>query len=428
MPAYAFWIIASALAAVPVNTAPASTSTVRVTMLDGATLEGRFIGVQPAESITIRMANDDRAVPFVQLLAVSWTSASTSRPAGTSTVTAAVSSQPSTAPATDAQATGVTVYLVNGSAIPTRILAGDAEAITLQTALVPRLKLRLPDVAAIRFGDTAQTAARAAFDDALAHRDPSEDTLLILQEGRLTSLRGLVESIDGRGGRFRWKSRTLPIEPQRCYGIVFAAGLTTSATPPRAAIARCTLRDGSTWAGPIRSGDVAGIDIELVAGQVVRLPVPQLREIRFASDRLSYLSDLEPAAYEFTPIAAARWPWRRDRSAANRPIRMGGQTFDRGIGMHSPAVLTYKLDGNFREFAATIGIDEAAAPRGNVIFRVLADDREVYNSGSVTGREAPKRIVVPIDQARTLTLAVDLGDELDVGDQADWADARLIKP
>jgi hypothetical protein len=187
------------------------------------------------------------------------------------------------------------------------------------------------------------------------------------------------------------------------------------------------LKDGSSWAGKLAGGDTEGVVIELADGLKARLPVEQVVEIRFRSDRVLFLSDLDAVDYQFEPFSTTRWPYRRNRSAANRPMQIGDQKFERGIGMHSQAALTYELPGPFSKLAAVIGIDRAVAPLGHVVFRVTADGKEVFNSGAVTGRDAPLAIDVPINGAKRVQLLVDFGEELDVGDQADWGNVRLIK-
>ena len=61
------------------------------------------------------------------------------------------------------------------------------------------------------------------------------------------------------------------------------------------------------------------------------------------------------------------------------------------------------------------------------VFRVHADDKIVYDSGPVTGRDKPRPVLVSIEDAEHLKLEVDFGEALDVGDQANWANVRLIK-
>jgi hypothetical protein len=95
--------------------------------------------------------------------------------------------------------------------------------------------------------------------------------------------------------------------------------------------------------------------------------------------------------------------------------------------MHSRATLNYELPEGFSHLVATIGIDDAVRPRGSVVFRVITDGKPAYESKTLTGRDPAENIRVDIRGARTLQLVVDFGEELDVGDQADWANIRLVK-
>ena len=251
-------------------------------------------------------------------------------------------------------------------------------------------------LAAVHFMPGEHPAAAEAFSKALAARDSAQDTLLVVRDERVTALKGVTESPAPDGGSFKWHDRSVPLRPDSTYGIVFATGMQKPAPPQALAV----LKDGSIWAGRLTGGDADSVHLELTDGGKVVLPVGELDEIRFRSDRVLFLSDLDPAEYVFEPFATTRWPWRRDRSAANRPLRIGDQNFDRGIGMHSQATLTYDLPAGFSKLAAVIGIDAAAAPLGNAVFRVTADGKEVFNSGPVTGRTAPRSIDVPIAGAR----------------------------
>ena len=248
--------------------------------------------------------------------------------------------------------------------------------------------------------------------------------LVIASEGKVQTLRGVIESLGPAAGTFRWRERTIPIPADRAAGIVFAAAMASANVKPPAA---CHLDDGSVWCGSIIAGDRDSVAIKLTTGEQVRLPLRNLLEIRFVSDKVTFLSDVDPAKVEFEPFGSTQWPWQRNRSVANRPLRIAGRTFTRGIGVHSRTVLTYALDGKSSQLAAVIGIDDGARPQGNVIFRVTADGKEAFNSGPVTGRDAPRPILVPLHNAKSLQLIVDFGEDLDLGDQADWCDVRVIR-
>ena len=58
---------------------------------------------------------------------------------------------------------------------------------------------------------------------------------------------------------------------------------------------------------------------------------------------MTFLSDLTPAKVEETPYFGHRLPWRRDVNLTGEPLKINGQSFDRGLAVHSRCILTYDL-------------------------------------------------------------------------------------
>lgn len=139
-----------------------------------------------------------------------------------------------------------------------------------------------------------------------------------------------------------------------------------------------------------------------------------------------FLSDLQPAyaGNGFGPI-------ERDMNVGEygpndgEPIRMGGKTFEKGLGMHAHGVAGYYLGGNGDRFTATIGLDEDRGNGGSVIFRVVADGEVVFESDVITGATSPQEISVDVGGVERLELIADATDDGQGGDWANWADARL---
>lgn len=377
----------------------------RAMTLEGAWVEGTFRGLDADGRITLDRDGESASLPVDSLLVLHLSA----------------TEPPATAPATRLSAR---VHTRDGGGFHATLRGADQRYVELDTALVSPLRLPVASLDAICFQpDRRHAAAQAAMEKARSQRDVSEDVLIVLTEERVTVLRGVMESLAPGEAGFRWRNRTVPIDPERVYGLVFAEGVAEGGMAP----AVCMLRDGDAWAGTLAGGDASGIELELATGERVRLPLHQIEGIRFHSKRLTFLSDLEPASYHFEPFGVTYWPWRRDVSVSNRPMRIGDREFERGIGMRSQARLVYELEESYSTFAAVIGIDSAVRPLGNTVFRVLADDEEVFNSGDVTGRDEAREILVPINGARRLELAVDFGEELDIADHANWGDARLIR-
>ena len=139
------------------------------------------------------------------------------------------------------------------------------------------------------------------------------------------------------------------------------------------------------------------------------------------------LSDLKPTGIQTRSVFGIDWPVRFDLAVGTRTMTMHGRRYAKGIGVHAYSEITFALDTDYRSFAATVGIDDRVRPAGQVIFRVLGDGRELFNSGLVTGQDSPKNIIVSLSGVRVLKLVVDEAEQLDIGDHANWASARLLK-
>src|SRR4029078_4451938 len=79
-----------------------------------------------------------------------------------------------------------------------------------------------------------------------------------------------------------------------------------------------------------------------------------------------YLSDLDKADYRAVPYLSVKWPFTRDRDVLGEPIVVRGNRYPKGIGLHSAARLTYRLDGDYRRFDSSVAIDDSAKGRGSV--------------------------------------------------------------
>jgi dienelactone hydrolase len=114
-----------------------------------------------------------------------------------------------------------------------------------------------------------------------------------------------------------------------------------------------------------------------------------------------------------------------DRAWNGEPIRVGGRSYPRGLGVHADSELRIPLDGRFAAFHVVPGPDDAH--HGRLEMKIRVDDREVFSTGPTTSRSGAERrpVEIPLSGARTLTLIVDsLGER--GGDHASWADAFLI--
>jgi hypothetical protein len=203
------------------------------------------------------------------------------------------------------------------------------------------------------------------------------------------------------------------------------------------------LVDGSALSGPLvgLQGDQLRLRHPLGGKDPLAIPLTRVGELIVQNGAFVYLSDLEPEGVDqrFPPefsYSVETWGWKRDRNVTGGPLRLGGRSFDKGLGVHSYAALTYRLDGAYKELRATVGLDDACRHLGEpgfggVVFRVLLDGKPAkeYPSGLVARKgDDPQELKVDLAGAQRLTLVADFdATSLHVLGRADWADAHLIR-
>lgn len=155
-------------------------------------------------------------------------------------------------------------------------------------------------------------------------------------------------------------------------------------------------------------------------------PLSPLAMAVLATTESIYLSDLTPSS-----AVSPYHGWKRDRSAAGEPMRIGGVAYDRGVGVHSPSSLVYNLGGEYTRFTSYVGIDDSVGNSsidGSAEFQVWGDGVLLYTSPRLTGADAPHLVDVDItgvQQLRLVTTTGGLPGDNDYKDHANWADARL---
>jgi hypothetical protein len=116
-----------------------------------------------------------------------------------------------------------------------------------------------------------------------------------------------------------------------------------------------------------------------------------------------------------------------NKSVMGLPLKIGTETFAKGIGVHAPSQAMFKLDGKAQAFRAKVGINtDGHAEPGSAEFVVYGDDKLLWRSGIMQGGEAAKAVEVPLAGVRKLQLELtDGGDGLN-SDHGDWADPVIV--
>ncbi len=289
-----------------------------------------------------------------------------------------------------------------------------------------QLKLPIAAVRGIRF--TAEPDVKKlptgheTFDADINSTPGDKDRLYAIVENKIQSLSGVFLDLSADKLKFQYDNQDRELERTRAFGITLAGG---GKKPDIAGMALLHLADGSSLWGKIESLADGAATIKSPAGVEMKLPWAAVQRLDIRSDRLVFLSDLDPSEVYEKSIAYVG-PWQRDRSVRGKPLTIKGKTFDKGLGTHATTRLTFAVDPKFTTFAASIGIDDATKGKGDCEFVVLADGKEVFRKRVKAGEEATE-VRVKLEGAKKITLAVEAGEDLDFADHGDWCDARLIR-
>ncbi len=143
--------------------------------------------------------------------------------------------------------------------------------------------------------------------------------------------------------------------------------------------------------------------------------------------RKEYMSDLTPKQ------SSNGWGTvRKDKSISGGVIGLTRDgdfvDYNKGLGLHSNAEYVYDLEGkDYDYFESYVGVDKAMAsrPASSVIFKVLVDGEEKFNSGVMRSTTPQKYVKVDVKNAKELKLIVNDAGDGDSSDHASFGDAKL---
>jgi hypothetical protein len=159
----------------------------------------------------------------------------------------------------------------------------------------------------------------------------------------------------------------------------------------------------------------------------IKVSLNELLRAHVRSSSVVYLSERKTIRDQYLTYIGPTREFRVDRTVDGHPFRLGGQTYDRGLGTQSTTFLAYRVEPGDRRFQAVVGVDERAGPLGSVVFRVLVDGKERFKTPPMTDRDPPRPLDVDLAGAKYFILATEFGDRGDVRDLADWVEARVIR-
>ncbi len=291
----------------------------------------------------------------------------------------------------------------------------------LVSPLLGSISLPSEEVVSLRFAKLDSAIQKPWAE--LTQRERTRDSLVVRKSDVLDHLDGVIGDIDEKSVRFLIDSEEIPLQRSKVFGLIFARRKSSA----NESVARVELVNSDvvrfqtlTWSGNEFSGT-------LVGGSRVKFSSEVASLVDFSAGKVAFLSQLEPREVSYTPYFDYTFEYIRDKNRDGGPLRLGKQSFSRGLNIHSRTQLRYRLAKQYRRFQTVVGIDELVAPRGDVHLVIKGDEQTLFDA-DISGLDEPQRLDLDVSDVLDLEILVDFGrDHLDISDHLNLADAKLIK-
>ena len=123
-----------------------------------------------------------------------------------------------------------------------------------------------------------------------------------------------------------------------------------------------------------------------------------------------YLADLKPltSSVGFMTFSTGTYnftsPDRSDHIAQGDPLIAHGIQYPHGLYAHAPSQLTYRLNGKFSEFSATLTMVDWIACGDGAVFVIKLDGAEIFRSQRMASSSDPENIKVKVTGGKLLEL------------------------
>jgi hypothetical protein len=375
----------------------------RASLIDGRDVVGRVASLGDSKITIATKAGKKEVVPFDRLVKVA------------RETPAAIASGEST------QA----VLLEDGDRLMRASIGATTDAsIEIRSELLGKIEVPLDSVLGLVLSTTGQSGGLESIVDRILV-EPRATEVVWLSNG--DRVEGSFLEMNERNIKLQVDQKTLDVDRSGAVAVGFDPKL-LNYPRPKIAFLEATLADGTRLG--LASARLIDGNIQATTrfGRAVRFPLTELARLHARSPSVVYLSERKLADEpRYQSYIGPTRPFRVDRAVDGQPIRLGGETYDRGIGTQSRTLLAYRIEPGDRRFQALVGVDERAGPLGSVVFRVFVDRQERFKSPPLTERDPPKTLDIDLTGGKILILVTEFGDRGNVRDLADWAEARIIR-
>jgi hypothetical protein len=266
----------------------------------------------------------------------------------------------------------------------------------------------------------------------LLKKKAGADMLVVRKGDSLNYHRGILRNVSDDRVGFDLDGEILQVKRSKVFGLIYyhPAGRKLPG-----AVATMTDTLGSRWKVLELALEADTLAVTTPAGLTFDCPLERLTRLDFSEGKIVYLGQLEPRSIRWVPYFGLKkeLPSREaffaplhDPPSGSTPLVLDGKRYTRGVALCSRTEVEYELPEGYRRFKAIAGIDDAYRPYGNAQLVIRGDGRRLIDT-TLTGTEPPETIDLDITSVGRLSILVDFGRAMDLGDHVDLCEARIVK-
>jgi len=292
----------------------------------------------------------------------------------------------------------------------------------VEAVLPSGLTLKVPLASVVSLHDDAGNKELKKKWDELATSKLKRDRLIILREGELNLLEGVLGEADADGKTIQFKQdgadAAVGVLLEKVHGLVFWRPDPPAETP----ICKVIDRDGNALGAVKLSLDGDTLTVQTTFGTKVPLKIDLLARLDFNFGRLTYLSDLDPAKVVEKSGIGLVVRYKKDVNLDGEPILLDKQ-YPKGLSLHAHTELEYNLAGKYKDLKGILGVDTRVGADSQATVTIWCDGEKRF-SKTVTVKEM-ENVAVNVKDVQTLKLVVASRNFLDLHDHVTFADARV---
>jgi hypothetical protein len=325
------------------------------------------------------------------------------------------------------------VELTDGSLFHCQEWTIKEKQVELKTLAGQEIKLPLAAVANI-LANAQDEKYRKEWSERLS-RKRRRDVIAILKGVTVNPVEGTLGDADAEGKTIEFQipgGEKIKVGLARLHGLIFQRELDPNAPP-----VLCKLSDThhDFLMVSALTKTPTGLTVTTQAGARIDVPLALVTRLDCTLDKIAFLSQVNPVKIVQISNFDFIDTYRRDKNLDNGPLRIHDEVYTMGLALHAHTELEYDLRGDYREFHAIAGIDQAVGGVGGPVVLVIegvidGETKELYKKTFTRKDSRDKKdgvINLNIKDVQKLRIIVRSGDLFDNGKHLDLVNAKVQK-